>query len=143
MICNEEPDVRTQYNPDGNFTNFFYCADCSYYNDFDENCIVFTWGNGTVVENKITVAPGSAANTVVVTAVTPTAGSGETFQYRVKNSGADVADVVIGNAVPTGFSSLTVGAVGTGTAVSATKGQILEVVRVKSSKVTGYTSVKV
>lgn len=47
MICNEEPDVRTQYNPDGNFTNFFYCADCSYYNDFDENCIVFTWGTGT------------------------------------------------------------------------------------------------
>lgn len=143
MICNEEPDVRTQYNPDGNFTNFFYCADCSYYNDFDENCIVFTWGSGTVVENGITVTSGSAANTVVVTAVTPTAGSGETFQYRVKNSGADVADVVIGNAVPTGFSSLTPGAVGTGTAVSATKGQILEVVRVKSSKVTGYTSVKV
>lgn len=143
MICNDEPDVRTQYNPDGNFTNFFYCADCSYYNDFDENCIVFTWGTGTVVENKITVAPGSAANTVVVTAVTPTAESGETFQYRVKNSGADVADVVIGNAVPSGFSSLTVGAVGTGTAISATKGKIVEVVRVKSAKVTGYTSYQV
>ena len=143
MICNDEPDVRTQYNPDGNFTNFFYCADCSYYNDFDENCIVFTWGDGTVVENSITVAPGSAANTVVVTAVTPTAGTGETFQYRVKDSGADVADVVIGEAVPTGFANLTVGAVGTGTAISATKGQIVEVVRVKSAKVTGYTSVKV
>lgn len=143
MICNDEPDVRTQYNPDGNFTNFFYCADCSYYNDFDENCIVFTWGSGTVVENGITVTAGSAANTVVVTAVAPTAGAGETFQYRVKNSGADVDDVVIGAAVPTGFSSLTVGAVGTGTAVSATKGQILEVVRVKSSKVTGYASAKV
>ena len=143
MICNDEPDVRTQYNPDGNFTNYFYCADCSYYNDFDENCIVFTWGTGTVVENGITVTAGSAANTVVVTEVAPAAGSGETFQYRVKNSGADVADVVIGNAVPTGFTSLTVGAVGTGTAISATKEQIVEVVRVKSSKVTGYTSVKV
>lgn len=143
MICNDEPDVRTQYNPDGNFTNFFYCADCSYYNDFDENCIVFTWGSGTVVENKVTVAPGSAANTVVVTAVTPSAASGETFQYRVKNSGADVADVVIDAAVPTGFASLTVGAVGTGTAISATEGQIVEVVRVKSSKVTGYTSFQV
>ena len=143
MICNDEPDVRSQYNPDGNFTNYFYCADCSYYNDFDENCIVFTWGNGTVVENGITVTAGSAANTVVVTAVAPAAGTGETFQYRVKNSGADVADVVIGNAAPAGFSSLTVGAVGTGTAISATKGQIVEVVRVKSAKVTGYTSVKV
>lgn len=143
MICNDEPDVRTQYNPDGNFTNFFYCADCSYYNDFDENCIVFTWGTGTVVENGITVTNGSADNTVVVTAVAPTAGTGETFQYRVKNSGEDVADVVIGDAVPTGFTSLTVGAVGTGTAISATKGQIVEVVRVKSLKVTGYTSVKV
>ena len=48
MICNEDPDVRTQYNPDGNFTNFFYCADCSYYNDFDENAIVFVWGDSTL-----------------------------------------------------------------------------------------------
>lgn len=48
MICNEDPDVRTQYNPDGNFTNFFYCADCSYYNDFDENAIVFVWGESTL-----------------------------------------------------------------------------------------------
>lgn len=143
MICNDEPDVRTQYNPDGNFTNFFYCADCSYYNDFDENCIVFTWGDGTVVENEITVAPGTADNTVVVTVVDPAAGTGESFQYRVKNSGADVADVVIGEAVPTGFTDLTVGAVGTGTAISATTGQIVEVVRVKSLKVTGYTSAMV
>ena len=44
MICNEEPEVRSQYNPDGNFTNFFYNYDCSYYNDFDENVIVFVWG---------------------------------------------------------------------------------------------------
>lgn len=48
MICNEEPDVRAQYNADGNFTNYFYCTDCSYYNDFDENCIVFTWGTGNI-----------------------------------------------------------------------------------------------
>lgn len=43
MICNEEPEVRSQYNADGNFTNFFYNYDCSYYNDFDENAIVFVW----------------------------------------------------------------------------------------------------
>ena len=43
MICNEDPEVRSQYNADGNFTNFFYNYDCSYYNDFDENAIVFVW----------------------------------------------------------------------------------------------------
>lgn len=44
MVCNEDPDVRSQYNADGNFTNYFYSYDCSYFNDFDENAIVYTWG---------------------------------------------------------------------------------------------------
>lgn len=44
MVCNEEPDVRAQYNADGNFTNYFYTFDCSYFNDFDENVVVYTWG---------------------------------------------------------------------------------------------------
>ena len=44
MVCNEDPEVRTQYNADGNFTNFFHCYDCSYYNDFDENAVVYVWG---------------------------------------------------------------------------------------------------
>lgn len=44
MVCNEEPEVRSQYNADGNFTNFFYNYDCSFYNDFDENAVVFVWG---------------------------------------------------------------------------------------------------
>ena len=43
MICNEDPEVRSQYNADGNFTNFFYNYDCSYYNDFDENALIFVW----------------------------------------------------------------------------------------------------
>lgn len=60
MICNEQPEVRTQYNPDGNFTNYFYCSDCSYYNDFDENCIVFTWGEGANTLG-VTLRSGSAA----------------------------------------------------------------------------------
>lgn len=47
MVCNEDPEVRSQYNPDGNFTNFFYTYDCSYYNDFDENAIIYVWGTGT------------------------------------------------------------------------------------------------
>lgn len=44
MVCNEDPEVRSQYNADGNFTNYFHCYDCSYYNDFDENSIVYVWG---------------------------------------------------------------------------------------------------
>lgn len=44
MVCNETPEVRSQYNVDGNFTNFFYCYDCSYFNDLDENAIIYTWG---------------------------------------------------------------------------------------------------
>lgn len=42
--CNEDPEVRSQYNADGNFTNYFYTYDCMYYNDFDENSIVYVWG---------------------------------------------------------------------------------------------------
>lgn len=44
MACNEDPEVRSQYNADGNFTNFFYCYDASFYNDTDENGIIYTWG---------------------------------------------------------------------------------------------------
>lgn len=44
MACNEDPEVRSQYNADGNFTNYFYCYDASFYNDFDENGIIYTWG---------------------------------------------------------------------------------------------------
>lgn len=140
MICNEEPDVRTQYNPDGNFTNFFYCADCSYYNDFDENAIVFVWGDGSVITNTLTAGKGNATGKTVITAVSPVAGTGETFQYKV---GAEPVEVTIGEAVPTGFSSLTVGAAGTGTDITATEGQYVTVVRVKSSKVTGYGTVQI
>lgn len=51
MACNEDPDVRSQYNADGNFTNYFYCYDCSYFNDFDENSIVYVWGISSTVSN--------------------------------------------------------------------------------------------
>lgn len=47
MVCNDNPEVRSQYNMDGNFTNFMYCTDCSYYNDFDENSVVYVWGLAT------------------------------------------------------------------------------------------------
>lgn len=141
MICNEAPDVRTQYNPDGNFTNFFYCADCSYYNDFDENCIVFVWGDSdSGLENGLTLGKGTATGNTVVSAVAPAAGSGETFQYLVSTAPSAVS---IGEEPPTGYASLTVGAAGTGTDITAGAGKYIEVIRVKSGVVTGYGNEKV
>lgn len=136
MICNDEPDVRTQYNADGNFTNFFYCADCSYYNDFDENAIVFVWGaSDSGLQNSLTLAKGNATGNTVVSAVAPVAGSGETFQYLVSTTPKAVS---IGEAVPDDYASLTVGAAGTGTDITAGANKYIEVVRVKDSKVIGY-----
>lgn len=141
MICNEAPDVRTQYNPDGNFTNFFYCADCSYYNDFDENCIVFVWGESdSGLENSLTLAKGTATGNTVVSAVSPAAGSGDTFQYLVSTAPKAVS---IGDEPPTSYASLTVGAAGTGTDITAGAGKYIEVIRVNDSVVTGYGNKKV
>ena len=132
MICNEVPDVRTQYNPDGNFTNFFYCADCSYYNDFDENAIVFVWGDSdSGLENGLTLAQGTATGDTIVSAIAPAAGSGETFQYLVSTTPKAVS---IGEAVPDGYALLTVNT----TQITAGAGKYIEVVRVKDSKVIGY-----
>ena len=141
MICNEDPEVRSQYNADGNFTNFFYNYDCSYYNDFDENAIVFIWGNDGATGATPTLAVGNASGNTVVTAISPAAGTGETFKYSI---GSSMPSVKVGDAAPTtGWSSLTIGAAGTGTDITATAGQILSIVRIKSSKVTEVTTVVV
>jgi hypothetical protein len=41
MVCNENFRVTTQYNPRGEYTNYFYKWDSHYLNDTNENCIVF------------------------------------------------------------------------------------------------------
>ena len=40
-VCNMDRRVTTNYNPKGEFYNNFYKFDCSYFNDLDENFIVF------------------------------------------------------------------------------------------------------
>ena len=40
-VCNSERRVTTNYNPKAEFYNNFYKFDCSYFNDLDENFIVF------------------------------------------------------------------------------------------------------
>lgn len=44
MVCNEEPEVRSIYNPEANFYNYWHTFDASYFNDTAENCVVFTIG---------------------------------------------------------------------------------------------------
>lgn len=41
MVCNEDPEVTSIFNPEGNFYNYWHSFDASYYNDLGENCVVF------------------------------------------------------------------------------------------------------
>ena len=119
MIANDEPDVRTQYNPDGNFTNYFYCADCSYYNDFDENCIVFTWGTGTGME--VTLRAGSSATTTRVDSIGQKLNTGEVMYAK---SGDAVQDIAPGDTFSSAsdWTKITAtGASGTTVTTAATK----------------------
>lgn len=40
-VCNVNSRVNTNYNPKAEFTNYFYKRDARYFNDFDENGVVF------------------------------------------------------------------------------------------------------
>ena len=95
MICNEDPEVRSQYNADGNFTNFFYNYDCSYYNDFDENAIVFVWGASNGTFNAILT--GASTTTSIVDVNTALADG----QVVYAKSGDAAQDIDVGD----GFTS--------------------------------------
>ena len=120
MICNDEPDVRTQYNPDGNFTNYFYCADCSYYNDFDENCIVFVWDSSETAMGVNLVA-GSSATTTRVGSIAQTLNTGEVVYAK---SGDAVQSIKPGDTFSSasGWTKITsTGASGTTVTTAANK----------------------
>lgn len=40
-VCNPDKRVTTNYNPKAEFTNYFYKFDAQYFNDFNENFVVF------------------------------------------------------------------------------------------------------
>lgn len=40
-VCNENSRVTTQYNPKAEFTNYFYKRDARFFNDLNENFVVF------------------------------------------------------------------------------------------------------
>lgn len=51
-VVNENYRITSQYNPRGEYTNYFYKWDAGYMNDTYENCVVFVVNDGqTVVSN--------------------------------------------------------------------------------------------
>lgn len=44
-VCNPDRRVTTNYNPKAEFTNYFYKFDAQYFNDFNENFVVFYVAN--------------------------------------------------------------------------------------------------
>ena len=125
MICNEDPDVRAVYNADGNFTNYLYCSDCSYYNDFDENCVVFVWGGDTIIEPTVTYVTATEKATVAATGITvPT--NGKAYGKVADNT---LQQVVGKSFVTTGWTELTLGT----TALDAEAGQYVNVTVVDSN----------
>lgn len=46
-VCNEDDRVTSQWNPRGEYFNYFYMWDAEYLNDTAENCIVFTLADPT------------------------------------------------------------------------------------------------
>ena len=120
MICNEDPEVRSQYNADGNFTNFFYNYDCSYYNDFDENCIVFVWG-GSEDSITATLVAGSSATTTRVGSLNVPVKTGQVVYAK---SGDAAQEIAAGDAFTSasGWTKITtMGASGTTVSTAATK----------------------
>lgn len=139
MICNDDPEVRANYNADGNFTNFLYCADCSYYNDFDENGIVYVYGDGSPYSGRsltVTLAKGGASGKTKIDSNGVSPVPTGTNAYWAKAVDADEVPMLnIGDTFDnTGYTSMTLGS----TAVAITDGQVLYTVAVDTnSKVLG------
>lgn len=124
MICNEDPEVRAQYNADGNFTNYFYTYDCSYYNDFDENVIVYTWGDVAIGTLTLTVAKGGTSGTAVT--VTAKDATNDSLYCKVTDDPITIAPGTV--VTTTGWTSVTSGTKKDN--ISATAGQYLTVIEV-------------
>lgn len=125
MICNEDPEVTSQYNPDGRFTNFFYNMDCLYYNDFDENAIIYIYDTAEA-GFKATFAVGTNTGDTKAT-VTGTA-DGASLLYNVSD---DPIDVQLGDALSNGvdgWATLTSGS----TNIATTNAKYTYIAAVKS-----------
>ena len=48
-VCNENYRTTSIYNPRGEYTNYFYKYDAMFMNDVEENCVVFTIAENTII----------------------------------------------------------------------------------------------
>lgn len=51
-VCNENYRTTSIYNPRGEYTNYFYKWDAMFMNDVEENCVVFTIADNTVISGE-------------------------------------------------------------------------------------------
>ena len=133
MICNEDPEVRSQYNADGNFTNFFYNFDCSYYNDFDENAIVFVWG--TDAPAQVTLKKGTSGKTIIDGTILRTGDKLYAKDAASKDTTFEIGDTF----TTTGYTDITVGT----TELSATANHYITAISVENVGTAGSPVYKV
>ena len=136
MVCNEDPEVRSQYNADGNFTNFFYSTDCSYYNDLDENVIVYTWGDVSIAALTVTKAKGTNSGTAIT--VTAADSTNDSLYCKVTDDPIVIAPGAIVDT--TGWTSVTSGTKKDN--ISATAEQYMTVIEVVTAtgEIKGFAS---
>lgn len=148
MTGSKQLEVDSLYNPQGKFFKYFYSHDMKFYNDLSENGIIYVINDETTpgtldpapIEygGSMTLAKGnSSGNTVVSAASIDTATS---YVYKVVTTPEEIG---VGVAAPSGYNSLTVGAAGTGTDITAGAGKYIEVLGIKSSKVVGVALAQV
>lgn len=132
MTGSTQMDVDSLYNPDGRFWKYFYGHDMRFYNDLSENAIIYTIGTGTApvgaMDGTLTLAQGGTKGTTVPTVSITGATS---YMGAVTNAPLEIG---IGVAAPSALSTtITSGT----TELSATAGQWVNIVGIKSSKVIG------
>ena len=142
MTGSKQMDVDSLYNPDGRFWKYFYGHDMKFYNDLSENAIIYVINDETTpgtldsvpvnmsygAKGTISLAKGATNGTTV-----PTVSIEGATSYKGAAVDAPIT-VGIGVAAPSGLStSITSGT----TEISATAGQYIQIVGIKSSKVVG------
>ena len=142
MTGSKQMDVDSLYNPDGRFWKYFYGHDMRFYNDLSENAIIYVINDETTpgtldsvpvnmsygAKGTISLAKGATDGTTV-----PTVSITDATSYKGAAVDAPIT-VGIGVAAPSALStSITSGT----TEISATAGQYIQIVGLKSSKVVG------
>lgn len=132
MTGSTQMDVDSLYNPDGRFWKYFYGHDMKFYNDLSENAIIYTLGTDAApvgaMDGTLSLEKGANNGTTI-----PTVSIEGATSYKGAVTDAPLA-IGIGVAAPSALSTtITSGT----TELSATDGQWVNIVGIKSSKVVG------